>query len=138
MSGDGTFLHLAPQARTTLGSDASSCYMLSCSTSFISIWPRCQLWISISYRIPCVSLALQFSFLPCLDLPMCRWLGQNSKQGKLGRQLGEMQIRMRLKVSGDKGEIRQSYLPAFYPFVVQPLIANGAVRTIHIRAASKF
>lgn len=57
-----------------------------------------------------------------------RWLGQNSKQNKLSRQLGDVQIRMRLKVSGDKSEIRQSYIPALFPHIVKPLIDVGVVR----------
>ena len=61
---------------------------------------------------------------------MRRWLGQNSKQNKLQRQLGDLQIRMRLKVSGDKAEIRQSYLPALFPHVVQPLMDDGVVSSI--------
>ena len=61
---------------------------------------------------------------------MCRWLGQNSKQGKLARQLGDVQIRMRLKVSGDKSEIRQSYIPALFPHIVLPLQEEGAVRPV--------
>lgn len=60
-------------------------------------------------------------------LTVRRWLGQNSKQNKLQRQLGDLQIRMRLKVSGDKAEIRQSYLPALFPHVVQPLVDDGVV-----------
>ncbi|CAA7269165.1 unnamed protein product [Cyclocybe aegerita] len=55
-----------------------------------------------------------------------QWLGQNSKQGKLSRQLGDVQIRMRLKVSGDKSEIRQSYIPALHPHIVKPLMDMGA------------
>ncbi|TFK71392.1 DNA replication factor C, large subunit [Pluteus cervinus] len=55
-----------------------------------------------------------------------QWLGQNSKQGKLSRQLGDIQIRMRLKVSGDKSEIRQSYIPALFPHLVKPLMDEGA------------
>ncbi|KAG1724915.1 replication factor RFC1 C terminal domain-containing protein [Suillus lakei] len=55
-----------------------------------------------------------------------QWLGQNSKQNKLSRQLGDVQVRMRLKVSGDKHEIRQSYIPALFPHVVKPLIDHGA------------
>ncbi|KAG8693390.1 hypothetical protein FRC09_010544 [Ceratobasidium sp. 395] len=54
-----------------------------------------------------------------------QWLGQNSKQSKLQRQLGDIQIRMRLKVSGDRSEIRQSYIPALFPRMVKPLIDNG-------------
>ncbi|KAG8901434.1 hypothetical protein FRB99_005308 [Tulasnella sp. 403] len=53
------------------------------------------------------------------------WMGQNSKQGKLVRQLSEIQIRMRLRVTGDKTEIRQQYIPALYPALVQPLIDKG-------------
>ncbi|KAJ2936442.1 hypothetical protein H1R20_g652, partial [Candolleomyces eurysporus] len=55
-----------------------------------------------------------------------QWLGQNSKQSKLMRQLGDVQIRMRLKVSGDKNEIRQSYIPALFPHIVKPLVDRGA------------
>lgn len=60
--------------------------------------------------------------------PYRRWLGQNSKQNKLTRQLTEVQARMRLHVSGNKAEIRQSYIPAMFPYIVKPLIAEGAVR----------
>ncbi|KIK67053.1 hypothetical protein GYMLUDRAFT_37086 [Collybiopsis luxurians FD-317 M1] len=55
-----------------------------------------------------------------------QWLGQNSKQNKLSRQLGDVQVQMRLKVSGDKNEIRQSYIPALYPHIVLPLIDEGS------------
>ncbi|KAJ7265994.1 replication factor RFC1 C terminal domain-containing protein [Mycena haematopus] len=55
-----------------------------------------------------------------------QWLGKNSKQTKLSRQLGDVQIRMRLKVSGDKSEIRQSYIPALFPHIVKPLMDVGA------------
>lgn len=55
-----------------------------------------------------------------------QWLGQNSKQTKLNRQLGDVQIQMRLKVSGDKHEIRQSYIPALFPHIVKPLMDVGA------------
>ncbi|KDR74292.1 hypothetical protein GALMADRAFT_71171, partial [Galerina marginata CBS 339.88] len=55
-----------------------------------------------------------------------QWLGQNSKQNKLARQLGDVQIRMRLKVSGNKSEIRQSYIPALFPHIIQPLMDVGA------------
>ena len=59
-----------------------------------------------------------------------RWLGQNSKQNKLGIALGDVQIRMRLKVSGDKSEIRLSYLPAMFPLIVKPLMDQGSVRIL--------
>ncbi|KIK38866.1 hypothetical protein CY34DRAFT_14777 [Suillus luteus UH-Slu-Lm8-n1] len=55
-----------------------------------------------------------------------QWLGQNSKQNKLNRQLGDVQVRIRLRVSGDKHEIRQSCVPALIPHVVKPLIDQGA------------
>ncbi|EJF60036.1 DNA replication factor C, large subunit [Dichomitus squalens LYAD-421 SS1] len=55
-----------------------------------------------------------------------QWLGQNSKQSKLSRQLTDVQARMRLKVSGDKSEIRQSYIPSLFPHIVQPLMEQGA------------
>ena len=55
-----------------------------------------------------------------------RWLGQNSKQGKLTRQLTEVQARMRLHVSGDKSEIRQSYIPAMFPYIVKPLMDEAS------------
>ncbi|TFK53303.1 DNA replication factor C, large subunit [Heliocybe sulcata] len=55
-----------------------------------------------------------------------QWLGQNSRQNKLVRQLNDVQVRMRLKVSGDKSEIRQSYIPALYPVIVKPLMDVGA------------
>ena len=35
---------------------------------------------------------------------------------------------MRLRVSGDKSEIRQSYIPSLFPHLVQPLMEKGAVR----------
>ncbi|KZT13273.1 DNA replication factor C, large subunit [Laetiporus sulphureus 93-53] len=55
-----------------------------------------------------------------------QWLGQNSKQTKLTRQLTEVQARMRLKISGDRPDIRQSYVPALFPHIVQPLMDKGA------------
>ena len=59
--------------------------------------------------------------------PITSWLGQNSKQGKLQRQLNDVQTRMRLKVSGDRNEIRQSYIPSLYSHVIQPLMGKGNV-----------
>ncbi|KAJ7229198.1 replication factor RFC1 C terminal domain-containing protein [Mycena pura] len=60
------------------------------------------------------------------SLSFPQWLGQNSKQSKLSRQLGDVQVRMRLKISGDKSEIRQSYIPALFPHIVKPLMDVGA------------
>ena len=53
------------------------------------------------------------------------WLGKNSSQGKLGRLLGEVQIRMRLRISGDRKEVRQAYIPTLFPRLVEPLIKKG-------------
>ncbi|KAF8271701.1 replication factor RFC1 C terminal domain-containing protein [Lactarius quietus] len=55
-----------------------------------------------------------------------QWLGQNSKQNKLGRALGDVQIRMRLKVSSDRSEVRLSYIPAMFPLIVKPLMETGS------------
>jgi replication factor C subunit 1 len=56
------------------------------------------------------------------------WLGQNSKQTKLSRMLGDIQIRMRLKVSGDKGEIRLNYMPTLASKLILPIMKDGQVR----------
>lgn len=39
----------------------------------------------------------------------------------------DMQARMRLKVSGDKVELRQGYIPALFPHIVKPLMEQGSV-----------
>ena len=65
------------------------------------------------------------------------WLGQNSKQGKLRRQLGDIQIRMRLKVTGDKEEIRQQYIPSLYPSLIKPLIDRGSVSVQRLSATGR-
>ncbi|CAG8476550.1 8579_t:CDS:10 [Dentiscutata erythropus] len=54
------------------------------------------------------------------------FLGQTSKTNKYKRILREVQIHMRLKISGDKNEIRQSYLPALFTALSQPLIEKGS------------
>lgn len=54
-----------------------------------------------------------------------RYLGQNSKTSKYNRLVKEIQIRMRLKISGDKNEVRQSYLPALFPALTRPLVERG-------------
>jgi len=55
-----------------------------------------------------------------------QWLGQNSKQNKLGRQLTDIQIRMRLCASGGRDEIRQQYMPLLASKIVLPLMDDGA------------
>ncbi|WVQ93768.1 hypothetical protein IAU59_000846 [Kwoniella sp. CBS 9459] len=54
-----------------------------------------------------------------------QWLGQNSKQGKLQRQLTDIQIRMRLRVSGSWAEIREQYMPLLASKIVLPLTQKG-------------
>ncbi|TCD66208.1 hypothetical protein EIP91_001655 [Steccherinum ochraceum] len=54
------------------------------------------------------------------------WLGQNSKQNKLGRQLVDIHARMRLNISADRNDIRQSYVPALAPHIIGPLMDRGA------------
>ncbi|GMK58517.1 hypothetical protein CspeluHIS016_0505490 [Cutaneotrichosporon spelunceum] len=54
-----------------------------------------------------------------------QWLGQNSKMGKLQRELTDIQIRMRLKVSGSRDEIRQQYMPLLAGKIVKPLMDDG-------------
>lgn len=54
------------------------------------------------------------------------WFGKNSTQTRLARALTDIQIHMRLKVSGDKREIRQSYIPNLLHKLTDPLIDDGA------------
>ncbi|KAI8618709.1 replication factor RFC1 C terminal domain-containing protein [Chytriomyces sp. MP71] len=49
------------------------------------------------------------------------WLGKNSNQGKNMRLLKEIQLHMRLHVSADKNEVRQTYLPALAPLLTLPM-----------------
>ncbi|WVQ80305.1 hypothetical protein IAT38_002410 [Cryptococcus sp. DSM 104549] len=55
-----------------------------------------------------------------------QWLGQNSKQNKLGRMLTDIQIRMRLRASGSRAEIREQYMPLLASKIVLPLTKKGA------------
>jgi replication factor C subunit 1 len=91
------------------------------------VWNWCALWWAESNDLPTVSTMEPSHSLHIQNIYLRRWLGQNSKQNKLSRQLGEVQIRMRLKVSGDKSEIRQTYIPALFPYIVKPLSDTGAV-----------
>ncbi|KAJ0124961.1 replication factor c subunit 1 [Diaporthe amygdali] len=54
-----------------------------------------------------------------------KWLGNNSKLGKLARYVREIQSHMRLKSSGDVSEIRQQYLPALWHQIVKRLSLEG-------------
>jgi replication factor C subunit 1 len=53
------------------------------------------------------------------------WLGMNSKAGKLARFVKEIQSHMRLRTSGDRHEIRQSYLPTFWYRLAKRLELDG-------------
>ena len=53
------------------------------------------------------------------------WLGQNSKAGKLGRYIKEIQGHMRLRTSADRNEIRQQYLPALWDQTIGKMINVG-------------
>ncbi|CAI2175794.1 19970_t:CDS:1 [Funneliformis geosporum] len=63
------------------------------------------------------------------------WLGQNSKAQKIQRQLKEIQSHVRTKVSADKGEIRESYIPTLRKALIKPLVdkkADGMSDVINI------
>lgn len=53
------------------------------------------------------------------------WLGNNSKMGKLGRYVREIQSHMRLRSSGDHNEVRQQYLPVLWYQIVKRLEVEG-------------
>lgn len=53
------------------------------------------------------------------------WLGNNSKYGKLGRYIKEIQSHMRLRTSGDRHEVRQQYLPVLWERLIKRLQDEG-------------
>lgn len=53
------------------------------------------------------------------------WLGNYSKQGKLGRFIREIHSHMRLRSSGDHNEIRQQYFPILWKQLVDRLQNEG-------------
>lgn len=53
------------------------------------------------------------------------WLGNNSKTGKLGRFIKEIQGHMRLRTSADRHEIRQTYMPMLFEKLVKKLQEEG-------------
>lgn len=53
------------------------------------------------------------------------WLGNNSKLGKLSRFIKEIQGHMRLRVTADRHEIRQTYLPVLFDKLVKRLQVKG-------------
>ncbi|PBP20555.1 hypothetical protein BUE80_DR008663 [Diplocarpon rosae] len=54
-----------------------------------------------------------------------KWLGNNSKLGKLTRFVKEIQSHMRLRTSGDRHEIRQQYLPVLWTQMIKRLEIEG-------------
>ncbi len=50
------------------------------------------------------------------------WLGQNSKTSKANRLVREVTQHMRLKVSGDKSQVRLEYLPTLATMLTLPMI----------------
>lgn len=57
-----------------------------------------------------------------------RWLGQNSKMNKNYRQLNDIHIHMRLKVSANMNQVREHYVPTLFGQIVEPLFGkDGAV-----------
>jgi replication factor C subunit 1 len=54
------------------------------------------------------------------------WLGNNSKQGKLMRLLREIQGHMRLRISGDRNEVRQSYMQTIFDRLVRRFAKDGS------------
>lgn len=54
-----------------------------------------------------------------------KWLGNNSKLGKLSRYVKEIQSHMRLRTSGDRHEIRQQYLPVLWTQLIKRLEVEG-------------
>lgn len=117
------------QTGATLEFDAAARCVLDCATCFLLVWQWHGLRWSQPDDLSAVRLwsKVKTLFIAHTETIPSRWLGQNSKQGKLHRQLGEVQIHMRLKVSGDKTEIRQSYLPGLFPCIVKPLVDDGSV-----------
>jgi replication factor C subunit 1 len=63
------------------------------------------------------------------------WLGQNSKAIKIHRQLKEIQSHMRTKISADRSEVRESYIPTLRKALIKPLVdqkTEGVNDTIKI------
>ncbi|GAB7362498.1 hypothetical protein MBLNU230_g2819t1 [Neophaeotheca triangularis] len=54
-----------------------------------------------------------------------QWMGNNSKQGRLVRLIKDIQGHMRLRTSGDRHEVRQTYMPLLWELLVKRLEAEG-------------
>ncbi|KAJ9064148.1 DNA replication factor C complex subunit Rfc1 [Entomophthora muscae] len=53
------------------------------------------------------------------------WLGQNSKSNKHARLLKETHLHLKSRISGNKNELRQSYLPTLVTRLTKPLAQEG-------------
>ncbi|KAI9290817.1 RFC1-domain-containing protein [Neoconidiobolus thromboides FSU 785] len=63
------------------------------------------------------------------------WLGQNSKTNKYNRLLKQTHLHMKVKISGDKNELRQNYLLTLNNKLTKELIKdgnNGISKTIQL------
>ena len=54
-------------------------------------------------------------------------LGKTSTINKARRVLKELQLHLRLAISADKAEVRETYIPWLLPRLVEPLLAHGSV-----------
>jgi replication factor C subunit 1 len=61
-------------------------------------------------------------------LDFSSWLGNFSKENKYQRILKDLTMHMRLHVSADKFEVRQSYLPVLLDKLYNPLLTKGQVK----------
>ena len=55
------------------------------------------------------------------------WLGKNSRTTKVDRLLQELQMHMRLRISGSKRAVNLDYLPHIVNAIVRPLRRDGAM-----------
>jgi replication factor C subunit 1 len=53
------------------------------------------------------------------------WLGQNSKTGKHSRVVKELSTKMRMRVSADSSQVRQTYIPTLAVLLSRPLVQDG-------------
>ena len=55
------------------------------------------------------------------------WLGKNSRGNKISRLIQELQLHMRLSISGGKQAVNLDYIEPILNSIIQPLINDGAV-----------
>ncbi|XP_034244815.1 replication factor C subunit 1 [Thrips palmi] len=54
------------------------------------------------------------------------WLGKNSRGGKMNRLIQELQLHMRLSISGGKEAVNLNYLEPILKAVIHPLVEEGS------------